>query len=92
MKMVKFTPEACNEFYRDHVGKPFFPALKEFMTSDVSVAMELVRENAIEHWRKVAGPTNSIEAQDTAPDSLRAQFGIDVTKNAVHGSDSRPNA
>jgi len=58
MKMFKFTPETASVFYGEHKGKPFFPTLIDFMTSDVSVGMELVRENAIGHWRSVLGPTN----------------------------------
>lgn len=50
--------------------------------------MELVAENAIEKWRKLIGPTNTLVAKEQAPDSLRAYFGTDGTKNAVHGSDS----
>ena len=50
--------------------------------------MELVAENAIEKWRKLIGPTNTLKARDEAPESLRALFGTDGTQNAVHGSDS----
>ncbi len=45
-------------------------------------------ENAIDKWRSLIGPTNTIVAKQNAPDSLRAIFGTDGTKNAVHGSDS----
>ena len=58
------------------------------MTSDVSVAMELVRENAISHWRSVIGPTNPAEAKEVAPDSIRGQFASENPRNSVHGSDS----
>lgn len=50
--------------------------------------MELVSENAIDKWRGLIGPTNTLTAKSSAPDSLRALFGTDGTKNAVHGSDS----
>jgi nucleoside diphosphate kinase len=40
--MVKLTPETAGEFYGEHRGKPFFPTLIDFMTSDVAVGMELV--------------------------------------------------
>lgn len=43
-------------------------------------------------WRKLAGPTNSKEAQESDPSSLRALYGTDGTKNAVHGSDSFSSA
>lgn len=72
LKMFKFTPDQASEFYGEHWGKPFFPTLIDFMTSDVSVGMELVWENAIAHWRKVIGPTNYQVAKETAPNSIRA--------------------
>lgn len=58
------------------------------MTSDYSVGMELVAPSAISKWRKFIGPTNSLKAKEEAPNSLRALYGIDGTKNACHGSDS----
>ena len=51
--------------------------------------MELVADNAIDKWRALIGPTNTLAARQEKPDSLRAYFGTDGTKNAVHGSDSR---
>jgi nucleoside-diphosphate kinase len=50
--------------------------------------MELIANNAIQKWREFIGPTNTEKARAEAPNSLRAQFGTDGTKNAVHGSDS----
>lgn len=64
----------------------------DFVTSDVVVGMELVKDNAIKGWRNLLGPTNTQKAKDEAPGSLRAQFGTDGTKNACHGSDSTTSA
>ena len=50
--------------------------------------MELVADSAIDKWRSLIGPTNTLKAKSDAPDSLRALFGTDGTQNAVHGSDS----
>lgn len=50
--------------------------------------MELVAPNAVQVWRQVIGPTNTDTAKAEAPQSMRACFGTDGTKNAVHGSDS----
>ena len=50
--------------------------------------MELVKDGAIKGWREFIGPTNTEKAKAEAPGSLRALFGTDGTKNAVHGSDS----
>ena len=88
MRMSRFSNEAAEVFYGEHVGKAFFPNLKEFITSDVVVGMELIADNAISKWRQFIGPTNTEKARQEAPNSIRALFGTDGTKNAVHGSDS----
>ena len=54
--------------------------------------MELVGNGAIGGWRKFIGPTNTQKAREEAPESIRALFGTDGTKNAVHGSDSSESA
>ncbi len=61
------------------------------MTSDVVIGMEIMRDNAIETWRNIIGPTSTQAAQQQAPNSIRAMFGTDNTRNAVHGSDSGPS-
>ena len=88
LKMSRFNANTAGVFYGEHKGKPFFPNLSQFITSDVVVGMELVAENAVDKWRGLIGPTNTLAAKKDAPDSLRAYFGTDGTKNAVHGSDS----
>jgi len=47
MKMSKFTKETSEIFYGEHIGKPFFPNLQEFVTSDVCVGLELVGKGVI---------------------------------------------
>jgi nucleoside-diphosphate kinase len=88
LKMSRFNPSTASAFYAEHQGKPFFPNLSEFMCSDVAVGMELVAGDAVAKWREVIGPTNTANAKAQAPGSIRATFGTDGTKNAVHGSDS----
>ena len=75
-----------DEFYAEHKGKPFFADLSSFMQSDVAIGMELVAEGAIGKFREVLGPTNSSAAKAEAPNSIRAMFGTDNTRNACHGS------
>jgi nucleoside diphosphate kinase len=79
-------------FYAEHAEKPFFLALKKFMTSGPTVALVLQRPGAIEAWRSLMGPTNSAAACERAPETLRAKYGTDGTRNAVHGSDSVESA
>lgn len=79
-------------FYAEHAGRPFFDKLVKFMSSGTTTALVLERNNAIAGWRLLAGPTDTSKARDSAPQSIRAQFGTDGTKNAVHGSDSIESA
>merc|ERR1711935_1198411 len=83
-----FNQSSVNQFYAEHVGKSFYGDLSSAMTSDVCIGMELVRENAVNAWREVIGPTNSGNAKKEAPRSIRAKFGVDGTLNAVHGADA----
>ncbi|KAJ1539359.1 Thioredoxin domain-containing protein 3 [Cladochytrium tenue] len=62
------------------------------MSSAPIYAMVLEKPGAIRAWRALAGPTNSATARESAPGSLRAQFGTDGSQNAVHGSDSAASA
>ena len=54
--------------------------------------MVLAKENSILEWRDLLGPTSSHRARETHPESLRAIYGTDDQRNAVHGSDSQKGA
>jgi len=82
---------ACS-FYAEHKGKPFFDGLKSFMTSGPVVAIKLRRHGAIKGYRHLMGFTNTLRAKLERPDSIRALYGTDGTRNAVHGSDSTASA
>ena len=88
MRMVKLSIKDAQEFYREHEGKPFFDDLVRFMTEGPILVAELTGEGAVSKWRALLGPTNSAEARREAPDSIRALFGTDNTRNACHGSGS----
>jgi len=92
LKMVRLTQVEAEQFYAVHEGKPFFNSLVAYMTSGKIVALELSANDAISKWRALIGPTNCEEARIEAPNSIRARFGTDKTRNAVHGSDSKLNA
>ena len=89
MRLARLTPEICKEFYAEHVGKPFFPALEAFMIEGPVVLLCLEGENAILRWRDLMGATDPAKA---APGTLRARFAQDMTRNATHGSDSPASA
>ncbi|KAJ8577879.1 hypothetical protein ON010_g1321 [Phytophthora cinnamomi] len=84
--------EQAGAFYAEHHGKSFFETLLDFMTSGEIVALHLSRPHAIKSWRGLMGPTNSINARETYPWTLRARFGVDGTRNATHGSDATTSA
>lgn len=89
LRLARLTPKVCQEFYAEHVGKPFYPSLEEFMVEGPVVLLCLEGENAILRWRDLMGATDPAKA---APDTLRARFGESHTRNAVHGSDSPTSA
>jgi nucleoside-diphosphate kinase len=89
MKMLRLSQAQAEGFYAVHRDRPFFQSLVQFMTSGPVVVMALEKENAVVEWRNLMGPTNSKEAK---PGTLRADFGTDIERNAVHGSDSKDNA
>ncbi|NXU13048.1 TXND3 protein, partial [Pardalotus punctatus] len=86
VKEQALTREMVTQFYKDHEGKPFFEDLVNCMTTGPSVVMVLSKQNAVEEWRQLMGPTDPEEAKKTCPESIRAQFAHDILSNAVHGS------
>jgi len=87
-RMARLSMTDAREFYREHAGREFYDPLCEFMTSGPVLALEVVGANAISKVRTLIGPTDSGRARGEAPDSLRARFGTDGRRNAVHASDS----
>ncbi len=89
LKMVHMSRGVAEGFYAVHRERPFFGELVEFMTSGPSVVMALEKENAVQSWRDLMGPTDSTKAPKG---TIRGDFGTDVSENATHGSDSAENA
>jgi nucleoside-diphosphate kinase len=89
LKMLRLSQSEAEGFYAVHRDRPFFQSLVQFMTSGPVVVIALEKENAVLEWRNLMGPTNSKEAK---PGTLRGDFGTDIERNAVHGSDSKDNA
>lgn len=75
--------------YAEHVEKPFFPDLLDFITSGPVVAMEWSGESAISVSRTLMGATDPKEA---LPGTIRGDLGLEVTENLVHGSDGPESA
>lgn len=89
MKLMKMTPELAAKHYEEHVAKPFYPELADFMTSAPLVAMVLSGEGAIAKVRELNGATNPEKADKG---TIRADFAESMTCNAVHASDSPASA
>lgn len=77
------------QHYAEHVGKPFYEPLVDFMESGPSVVLIVEGERVIEGVRALAGPTDPIAA---APGSIRGDFGTIVRENLIHASDSEESA
>jgi nucleoside-diphosphate kinase len=75
-------------FYAVHRERPFFGELVSYMTNGIVVLAALRRPDAVAHWRKVIGATDPRKAE---AGTIRQKFGVDLTANAAHGSDSVEN-
>jgi nucleoside-diphosphate kinase len=89
MRKVTLGREQVERFYQEHQGKKFFNDLIEFMISGPIVVLILEKLNAIPDWRDFMGATDPVKAKEG---TIRKQFAISATKNAVHGSDSHEAA
>jgi nucleoside-diphosphate kinase len=89
LRMVQLSQEQARRFYEVHRSKPFYDSLVEFMTSGPCVVLVLRGAGAIERYRALMGATDPARA---APNTLRALYGGDVERNAVHGSDGTQTA
>ena len=89
MKMVKLDRLKAEGFYYVHREKPFFHSLINYMTSGPVVLMVLQAPDVIARWRKLMGAT---DPQKAAPGTIRAEMGLNIERNVVHGSDSKDSA
>lgn len=81
--------EMASRHYAEHVEKPFFGELVEFITSGTVVAMEWSGVSAISVARTLMGTTDPVQA---APGTIRGDYAVVITNNIVHGSDSPASA
>jgi len=88
-RYTRVTREQCNEFYAEHVGKPFFPELVDFMTSGPVLVCCLEREAAVATLREVIGATDPALA---AEGTIRKLYAESKGRNSVHASDSLASA
>ena len=88
-QLMTLSKEKAAEHYKEHVGKPFFDPLLEFITSSPLMAMVITGERAVEIVRKMCGTTDSAAAE---PGSIRGDYSISKSQNIVHSSDSVDSA
>ena len=89
LRHMTMSRELAEQHYGEHVGKPFFGELVDFITSGPLVAMVLEGESAVEAARQVIGATNPLQA---SPGSIRGDYAVAVGQNMVHGSDAAESA
>lgn len=89
IRLMIVDEDLARRHYAEHVERPFFPSLVDFITSGPIVAMVWEADNAVALARQTIGSTNPAEAN---PGTIRADLGIDTSRNIVHGSDSPGSA
>ena len=89
IKLIQVGNELAKKHYGEHKDKPFFKGLVDFITSGPIVAMVWEGKDAVGTIRKMMGKTNPLEAE---LGTIRGDFGIDIGRNVVHGSDSKESA
>ena len=90
LRMLVIGPDIAEKHYAEHVGKPFYDDLVDFIGRSPAVAM--VIEGPEDTWeivRKMMGSTNAAQAE---PGTIRGDFSALFTENLVHGSDSAESA
>jgi len=89
MKLCQPGKEQFENHYSDLKDKPFFGGLLEYITSGPVCCMVWEGDNAVVSGRKMLGATKPL---DSEPGTIRGDFGIDVGRNVIHGSDSVDSA
>jgi nucleoside-diphosphate kinase len=88
LKFIQMSPELAAQHYAVHQGRPFYDSLVSYIISGPVVAMVWEGNDAIAAARSTMGATNPVTA---APGTIRGDFGMEIGRNLVHGSDSPEN-
>ena len=88
MKFMQVSRALAEKHYGIHKGKPFYEGLVNYITSSPVIVIALEGTRAVEAARKTIGATRPYEAE---AGSIRGDFGLEVGRNLVHGSDSVEN-
>lgn len=85
MKFAVMEEAKAKEHYAEHVERPFFAGLVDFITSAPSLSLIVEGNDAVKIMRAINGATKPAEA---APGTIRGDFAVDTGRNLVHASDS----
>ena len=88
-ELKQLQAEHVDAHYIEHVNKPFYPNLKEYILSGPVLLLVLEAENVISIVRKMVGATNAAEAD---PGTIRGDYALNTSENIVHASDSPESA
>ena len=89
LKLLRVSDDLAQRHYAEHVGKPFYQGLVSYITSAPVIALCLEGPAAIAITRKLMGATSPDEA---APGTIRGDFGVEISRNLVHGSANAEDA
>lgn len=89
MKLMQVDDALARQHYGEHVDRPFFRGLVEFITSGPVAAMVWEADNAVETVRTTMGGTSPAAA---SPGTIRGDLALDIGRNLVHGSDTVESA
>ena len=89
LELKNLSPELCDKHYEEHVDKPFYPSLKEYILSGPVATAVLSSENVVSIVRKMVGVTNSAEAESG---TIRGDYATTLSYNVIHASDSTESA
>jgi nucleoside-diphosphate kinase len=88
-QMMTLSEAMIDRHYAEHVQKPFYPSLKEYLLSGPVLGMVWEGENVISVVRKMVGATNPVNAE---PGTIRGDFALTTSYNIIHASDSADSA
>jgi nucleoside-diphosphate kinase len=85
LKFMQVSRELAEQHYGVHRERPFFGSLVDFITSSPVVAMVWEGDGVVASARKIIGATNPLTAE---PGTIRGDFGANIGRNLIHGSDA----
>jgi nucleoside-diphosphate kinase len=89
LRLLQVDEAMAKRHYGEHEGKPFFQGLVDYITSSPIIAAVFEGTDAVAAARQTLGATRPTEA---APGTIRGDFGLEIGRNLVHGSDSPESA